>query len=126
MIDPDAERFVHEGQRPIGELFAEYRTKIEAANRTECYIDETLGYLERTAEAYRISILSALIATTIERHAANLRDEGKSARTVQAVLTALKGFTRWATATGKLPRDPLASVAQSSKRPSTGTPGSFA
>ena len=39
-----------------------------------------------------------------------MQDEGKSARTVQAYLAAIKGFTRWMAKHGKLSTDPLASV----------------
>ena len=49
-------------------------------------------------------------------YAADLLAKGKSARTVQAVLTAIKTFTRWLTRHGKLAADPLAGVAKPSPK----------
>jgi site-specific recombinase XerC len=46
-----------------------------------------------------------------------LLDDGRSARTIQSHLSAAKGFTRWLVSSGKLPRDPLASV----KKPNPAT-----
>ncbi len=46
----------------------------------------------------------------MNRYAGKLRDDGRSARTVQAYLTGIKGFTKWLTENHKLPRNPLASV----------------
>ena len=55
------------------------------------------------AERYECSVFSA-----------PRRAKGDAARTVQAHLTAIKGFTGWLATEGKLSRDPLASI----KRPS--------
>ena len=44
------------------------------------------------------------------RLARNLKEGGKSSRTVQAYLTAIKGLTKWLVSNEKLPRDPLASI----------------
>src|SRR5262249_414749 len=45
-------------------------------------------------------------------YAGQLKSDNKSARTIQATLTALKAFTRWLANNHKLPRDPLASVSK--------------
>ena len=45
-----------------------------------------------------------------------LRDHGRAARTIQARLTAMKGFTKGLTEHHKLPRDPLASVKKPNPR----------
>ena len=49
-------------------------------------------------------------ADGVNHYAGGLKNKGRSARTIQAHLTAIKGFTKWLTVNQKLPRDPLASV----------------
>jgi integrase len=49
-------------------------------------------------------------ADMVHRFASNLQEQGRSARTVQAHLAAVKAFSKWLANNDKLPRDPLASV----------------
>jgi integrase len=108
LIDPQLEGFVREAKRPLADLVTEYKAKLVANGRTERYIAEAVGYVERFAEAEGIETVAAFTAERMAHYAAGLSDAGKSARTVQAAIGAAKSFTRWLVACEKLPRDPLA------------------
>jgi len=108
LIDPQLEGYVREAKRPLAELVTEYKSKLIANGRTERYIAEAVGYVERFAKAERIETAAAFTAERMAHYAAGLSDAGKSARTVQAAIGAAKSFTRWLVACEKLPRDPLA------------------
>ena len=110
MIDPLLEGYAREARRPLAELVQEYRAKLVANGRTERYIIEAVGYIERLAAAEGIATAADFTAERMARYAAGPRDKAKSARTVQATIGAAKNFTCWMVACGKLPRDPLASV----------------
>jgi integrase len=110
LIDPQLEAFAREARRPLAELLKEYRAKLVANGRTERYIDDAVGYVERIADAEDIATAADFTAERVAHYGADLSDKGKSARTVQATLGAAKSFTRWAVTCGKLPRDPLLSV----------------
>lgn len=113
LIDVDAEKFAFESKRPIAELIAEFRSKLESANRSANYIDTTIKYIEKAFADREITTIADLTATKCEQYVASLRSAGKSARTLHATLTAIKGFSKWMMETGKIARDPLTSV----KRP---------
>ena len=114
LIDPQLEGFVREARRPLAELVTEYKSKLVANGRTDRYIAEAVGYIERFAEAEEIKTAAQFTAERMAHFAEKVSDAGKSARTVQATIGAAKSFTRWLVACGKLPRDPLASVSKPS------------
>lgn len=114
LIDPQLEQFACEARRPLAELIVEYKAKLVANLRTERYIAEAVGYVERIAKAESIATAAEFTAERVAHYAADLRRKGKGARTVQAPVGAAKSFTRWLAECEKLSRDPLTSV----KKPS--------
>jgi len=116
IIDPTQERIAAEGRRSLQEHVADFRAMMEAAGRTAGHITKTVGFISSVTTAAGIKTVSDLTADAVNTYAADLQAQGKSARTVQAVLTAAKTFTRWLTLHGKLAADPLASVAKPSPK----------
>lgn len=116
LVDPVQEQLAIQQRRPFAEHARDFRATMEAARRDPKHVAATLGYLDQVRVAGRIESLSDLTADVVNIHAADLLAKGKSARTVQAVLTAVKSFTRWLARHGKLPSDPLASVHKPSPR----------
>ena len=110
LTDPAAETLANELKRPIAELVGEYKAKLTATGRSERYIADAVGYVERIIAASAIATPREITAQAVEQFAVKLGDDGRSARTIQAALGAVKSFTRWLVTTGKLHRDPLASV----------------
>jgi len=112
LIDPRQERLAQEGRRSLDDPLTDYEAKLRAANRDPKHIATTLAYIRAIAEAAGFTTAGDMSADGVNAYAADL-GEKRSARTVQAHLTAIKGFSKWLAEHGKLPSDPLASV----KRP---------
>ena len=83
---------------------------LRAADRSDDHVNRTVGFVRIISEWVGFSIASDISADGVNRYAGKLRDKGRSARTIQAHLTAIKSFTKWLSDHHKLPRDPLASV----------------
>jgi len=110
VIDPTLDAISKESQRTIEAHLADYESKLKAAGRSDQYIRETVKYIREIGEAGEFDNAAAINADAVTKFAGGLRDKGKSARTIQAYLAAVKGFTKWLSSHHKLPRDPLASV----------------
>jgi integrase len=67
--------------------------------------------------AVNFHVIADISADKVNRFVAQLKDEGRSPRTIGAYLEAIKGFTRWLTRHGKLSFDPLITLS----KPSTET-----
>ena len=114
VVDAEAEGYCLEAKRKLTDLLVEYEAKLTANSRTERYVRETKTRLKRIFESGELALVRDLTPQALERYAAKLADAGKSARTIQAALGDAKSFTRWMAMSGKLPRDPLASVTKPS------------
>lgn len=64
----------------------------------------------RVAEFARFETVGDIASDGVNRFANSLKDAGRSARTIQSYLTAMKSLTRWLTEGVKLARDPLAGI----------------
>jgi len=109
LVDPRQERLAEESRRTLESHLVDYEAKLRAASRTENHVTRTLGFIRAIAAAAGFAKVSDITADGVNAYAAELGKK-RSARTVQAHLTAAKGFTRWLAVHGKLPADPLASV----------------
>ena len=116
IIDATQERLAAEARRPLREHVADFKATMQAAGRDPKHIAATMGYIAQVTMAGDIKTIGDITADAVNTYAADLLSQGKSARTVQAVLTAAKTFTRWLTRHGKLPADPLANVAKPSPK----------
>ena len=110
VIDPALDAIGKESQRTIESHLADYEGKMRAPNRTEDHVIRTIKIVRTISEWAGFNVAADISADGVNRYAGNLRDKGRSSRTIQAHLTAIKGFTKWLTENHKLPRDPLASV----------------
>ena len=110
VIDPTLDAIGRESRRSIDDHLADYRAKLQAAGRTQRHIDDTLRYVCKIAAAAEWQTAANISADAVHRFAGGLQEQGRSARTVQAHLAAIKAFSKWLAQNEKLPRDPLASV----------------
>ena len=110
VIDPALESIGKESQRTIESHLADYISKLKAANRSSQYVKETEKYVKKICKAAGFIDAADIEADGVNRFSNSLKDKNKSARTIHAHLTAIKGFTKWLSLHHKLPRDPLASV----------------
>jgi len=110
LIDPHSEVIARESQRTIEAQLADYEAKLAAANRTAKHIGTTKRFIRAIAAWAEWTTVADITADGVNGYAGERRASGYSARSIQACLTAVKGFTRWLAVNQKLPRDPLASV----------------
>jgi integrase len=88
----------------------DYEAKMGAANRTPQHIYTTITYIRTICKNRNFEKAFDISADGVNLFVWQLKDLGKSTRTIQANLTAIKGFTKWLYEHHKLPRDPLASI----------------
>ena len=110
VIDPTLDAIGKESQRTVGSHLIDFESKMRAANQSDDHVNRTVGFIRIISLWAEFSIASDISADGVNRYAGKLRDKGRSARTIQAHLTAIKSFTKWLSDHHKLPRNPLASV----------------
>ena len=110
VIDPILDAISRESKRTIESHLADYESKMRVGNRTENHVNRTIGFVRTISAWAGFAIASDINADAVNRYAGKLKDEGRSARTIQSHLTGIKGFTKWLAENHKLPRDPLTSV----------------
>jgi hypothetical protein len=94
VIDPSLDGIGKESQRTIESHLADYESKLRAGGRSEQYVRETLKYVRDIVSTGGWRIAADIKADAVSRHATGLQKKNKSARTVQANITAIKGFTK--------------------------------
>jgi len=110
VIDPQVERMAQEAKSFIEQHVKHYEAMLNAGKRDPKHIRSTLKYIRDICHANDFYILSDITADGVNGYASTLTDQDKSARTVQAHMTAIKGFTKWLNQHHKLASDPLSSV----------------
>ncbi len=106
LLDPALERFAAAARRPIMEHVRQYARSLAASNRTEKHVTATDRYLEKVLTTAGIDRLSDLRAPAVLSVIGAMRNppakpdgkqpKGRSLSTCNAVIRALKGFSRWA------------------------------
>jgi integrase len=117
VIDARQESVVIESAKPIETHLADFVGMMNARQRSDRHIKSTLFLIRQVCKAAGFDKVSDITADGLNRITADLKAEGKSTRTAQARVVAMKAFTRWLADHGKLSHDPLRSV----KRPSVKT-----
>ena len=110
VIDPALDTISKESQRTIESHLTDFESKLRVAGRTDDYVNRTIGFIRSICQLAEFVLVSDISAEGVNRYAGDLQNKGRSARTIQAHLTAIKGFTKWLADNHKLPRNPLASV----------------
>ena len=95
VIDPQLDAICDQAQRTVESHLSDYEAKMRTGNRSEKHITRTLTCIREIAEAAGFLRAADISADAVNRYAGQLKDECLSARTVQAYLTAIKGFTKW-------------------------------
>ncbi len=110
VIDPALDAILSESKRTIEEHVKEFDAKMTAAGCSDDHVSRTKRIVTEFAAFAEITTSAAITADAANRYANTLKDAGRSNRTRNAHLTALKSFTAWLAENSKLPRDPLLSV----------------
>lgn len=112
VIDPVAERMAKSERQPLGDHLHVFQTALESKGSTEGHISETIAYIRSVCDACGYKIPRDLDATAVSSHVAELRRDGKSARSINKRLTAIKTFTRWMCRQGRLRIDPMVQISK--------------
>lgn len=123
LIDTRLEEIRDQGRLPIEAHIIGWETKMLNKGDDPKHVKSTCNYVRMIFTAAKIGAAADITEDKVNAAAKTLREEGlfsgrkrrpMSARTVQAYLTACKGFTKWLTTSSppKLARDPLAGIAR--------------
>ena len=95
-------------KRPIADHAEDYRTHLMAKARDEKHIRDTIRHINRIAKECRCRILAELEAGSdaLEKYLAGRREQGRSFRTINADLVAVRSFCRWLMDKGRMRKDP--------------------
>ena len=110
LIDPKRELLAKESRRPLEKHLSGFEAKMRSAGRDDRHIKDTIRYIRAISTAASFVMIGDITADGVHSFSRQLQDRGRSARTVQAYLTAIKSFTKWLAVHGKVPADPLAAV----------------
>ena len=92
LVDPALEGYVFQAKRPLADLVSEYRMKLVAGGVSDRYVAEAVGYVNRFAAAEGVETIGDIEAQRLVSYAASLSEGGRSARTVQASISAVQTF----------------------------------
>jgi integrase len=115
VVDVRQESIVIEASRSIETHLIDFEGMMNARQRTERHIAQTLFLIRQVCASAVFEKPSDITADGVNRVLMEVKACGKSARTMQARVVAMKAFTRWLADHGKLAHDPLRGM----KRPGT-------
>jgi integrase len=138
VIDPTLEAVAKQSRRTIESLLGEYEAKLRASKGTDAHITETLTKIRAICKFARFIVASDITADGVNRFTTHRlengpqtvrrpvalshrpRRDGRSSRSAQAYVAAIKGFTKWLTEHDKLNRNPLARLRPPSSKSTRG------
>lgn len=99
-------------KRPIEEHLADYRASLEAKARDEKHVRDTIRTVNRIVTDCRMKLLAELQqgGDPLEKYLAGRLREGKSHRTVNADLVAVRSFCRWLLSRQRMRQDPTVNL----------------
>lgn len=112
MLDPREENRAKQERRALAEHVADFIAHLEAKHVSASHLQGTAGLVTRTLIDAGVERISDITPARVQRRLADLRRDGRSARTANAHLVAAKAFTRWLLREGRATHDPLFGVTQ--------------
>ena len=112
VIDPKAERQALEGRKPLTVQVEAYLAHCRHAGQSSKNIDGKKRHLDALVASMPAARLSDLTADALERHLESLKDNERSARTVNHVRQNAVAFYSWCVRTGRARSNPLEQVAK--------------
>ena len=116
VIDTAVERLAQHERRPLGEHIEAFTLALEAKGSTARHIAGTVAYIRALTDACDFTMPADIDAAAVSAHVSNMKRVGKSARAINARLTAFKSMTRWMHRTGRIRIDPMQQVAKLNTR----------
>ena len=110
IIDHSAERIAGERGKSVEHHLAEWKNSKLTDGASVGHIDDTMRLVRAVADYGKWQTLSDMVDTDLEAYAAKLKEIGRSARTIQKLVTALKQFGKWCSDNDRLLKNPFAKV----------------
>ncbi len=111
VIDPKMDTLAAADRKAIAEHVEDYHRDLLARGNTKQHGDETRTLVNRVVDLGKVDRISNLTPARIREAVKVVRDQGKSLRSCNKALRAIKSFSRWLVANHRLSADPLAHVA---------------
>jgi integrase/recombinase XerD len=102
------DKFDEHANRPLAEHLKDYRRHLESKENAESHVKQTISYIEKLLAGCGFKFIRDMSASRVSTWLAELRDKGRSIRTSNAYLTAVKGFSRWLVRDRRAAEDVLA------------------
>ncbi len=112
VIDTKAERLSHSEALPLADHLAAFVAMMHGKGVTEGHVKRTEVFIKGVVAACGFKTAAYLDAAKVSAHVADLKANGKHARSINARLTAIKSFTRWLFRTERMRTDPMMQVAK--------------
>ncbi len=91
LIEPHDEQ----GKRPLAKHLADYRRYLESKRNAATHVKLTESYIRKVLDGCKFKLIRDLSPSRVGRWLSDLRATGRSVRTSNAYLIAVKGFSRW-------------------------------
>jgi integrase/recombinase XerD len=111
VIDADLDDVAKARRLPLATHIDAFAKVLRAKGDSERHVKETVSLIERVLTAGEVRSLGDLRATKVQLAIGALHTAGRSARTCNKALLALKSFSRWLDRDRRLRGDPLAELA---------------
>ena len=108
VIDVRLERFAEEAKKPLAEHIDDFFEDLRAKERTAKHIRMTRQHIEAVVFACGAQSIRDLSGADVMQAVGELREQGRSLRTCNAYLRAIKSFSHWLWKERRLPDHPLA------------------
>lgn len=89
------DQFDEHAKRPLTEHLKDYRRHLESKENAESHVKLTISYIEKLLAGCGFKFIRDMSASAVSTWLAELRGKGRSIRTSNAYLVAVKGFSRW-------------------------------
>ena len=110
VIDASDDRYALEGRRPLSEHLEDFRRLLIGKANTARHCEETFVQAQKLIAAIGAERISDLNASAVQAALKSLRDSGRSLKTCNHYLRAMKGFSRWLRHDKRIRDDALASL----------------
>jgi len=94
VVDPELDAICEQSRRSVESHVKDYEAKMGAANRASQHISTTVAYIRAISKDRKFEKVSDITSDGVHQYAGSLKDQGRSTRTIQAYLAAIKGFTK--------------------------------
>lgn len=105
------DQFDEHAKRPLAEHVKDYRRHLESKGNATSHVKLTTSYIQKVIAGCGFKVIRDLSASRVATWLSDLRTEGRSVRTSNAYLTAIKGFSRWLVRDRRASEDVLSHLA---------------